>query len=188
MLKMREYGRNLTRLRKGQGKTQEELAELANRSTYCIQQVEAGQTNATIDTLVYITEALHTDWRVPWLLCWSEEEVLAAVRRVPQLCGDPENVLSCCQNIVLLRREKGMTQKELARMANVSTAWLRDIEHGCANVTIEKLEHIANALGLSLLELFVMDIPEEARLKVIRSTKLVMEEEHAEEEQQYVSI
>lgn len=174
MLKIQEYGRNIARMREVQGKTQAELAEAANRSIHCIQSVEAGRSNVTIDTLVCIAGALHTDWRMPWLICWRDEEIVTLVRRMPRLPGDPENALGFCQNIVLLRREKGMTQKELAYMAGISTVWLRDIEHGCANVTVRKLERIANALDISFLELSVMSVPEEMLLGMLRYTRTVM--------------
>ena len=175
MLKIQEYGGNIAIMQERQGKTQAELAEAANRSIHCIQSVEAGRSNVTIDTLVYITGALHTDWRILWLLCWRDEEIVAFVRRMPRLPGDPENVFGFCQNIVLLRRAKGLTQKRLACMAGMSAAWLRDIEHGCANVTVRKLECIANALGMSLLELSVMSIPEELLLEMLRHTRSAIE-------------
>lgn len=188
MLRMREYGENIASMREAQGKTQAELAEAANRSTHCIQSVEAGRSNVTIDTLVSITGALHTDWRVLWLLCWRDAEIVTFVRRLPRLPGDPKNVLGFCQNIVLLRKSKGLTQKRLARMAGVSETWLRDIEHGCANVTVRKLARVANALDMSLLELSVMSVPEAMLLERLRDTKAAMGAERPEGEPQYVSI
>ena len=58
-------------------------------------------------------------------------------------------------NIVKIRKEQKMSQEELAFRARISVSWLRDIEHGKANSSIDTLESIAEALGVELPILFL---------------------------------
>lgn len=51
------------------------------------------------------------------------------------------------QNILALRKEKNMTQEFLALEAEMSVSYLRSIEHGEANPSMETLSRIANALN-----------------------------------------
>lgn len=51
------------------------------------------------------------------------------------------------QNILQLRKEKNMTQECLALEAEMSVSYLRSIEHGEANPSMETLSRIANALN-----------------------------------------
>ena len=51
------------------------------------------------------------------------------------------------QNIVSTRKRKGMTQEALALNADMSVSYLRRIEHGTANPTLDALCRIADALG-----------------------------------------
>ena len=50
------------------------------------------------------------------------------------------------KNIVLLRKEKKITQEQLALNADMSVSYLRAIEHGAANPTMDALARIADAL------------------------------------------
>jgi transcriptional regulator with XRE-family HTH domain len=59
------------------------------------------------------------------------------------------------RRIRLRRKELRLTQRGLARAANLSSqrqAWT--IEHGLTGVTIETAQRIAHALGWSLSQLF----------------------------------
>ncbi|MDI3311932.1 MAG: helix-turn-helix transcriptional regulator [Thermoanaerobacterium sp.] len=47
-----------------------------------------------------------------------------------------------------------MTQKELAKKANISRSYLADVENGRYNPSIEVLTAIANALNIPIDELF----------------------------------
>jgi len=51
------------------------------------------------------------------------------------------------QNIVLLRRQRGVTQEDLALSAGMSPSYLRRIEHGKANPSVRTLCRIADALN-----------------------------------------
>lgn len=53
-----------------------------------------------------------------------------------------------------LRKEKGLSQEELADLANVHFTYIGKIERGEINATIESLYNITEALGVSIIELF----------------------------------
>ena len=145
-----EIGHNARHLRKGQGLTLEEVASLANLSVNCLQSVEHGRSNATADTLIHIAEALNIDSQVFGAFARANEDILSEIRKPPRLplkCGDP---LQVCENIILLRKERGISQKQLASIVGLSTTYLRYIEQGCANVTVGKLMDIADAFDLTL--------------------------------------
>ncbi len=52
--------------------------------------------------------------------------------------------------IVCLRKEKGFTQETLALETGISVSYLRSIEHGKANPTINELWKIAEVLEIEL--------------------------------------
>lgn len=53
-----------------------------------------------------------------------------------------------------LRMENGLTIAEVCKRANVSRGMLSKIENGLTSPSLEKLEHLANALGVTLSRLF----------------------------------
>lgn len=53
-----------------------------------------------------------------------------------------------------LRMENGLTIAEVSKRANVSRGMLSKIENGLTSPSLEKLEHLANALGVTLSRLF----------------------------------
>lgn len=57
------------------------------------------------------------------------------------------------QRIERLRKDKGMTQEELAEKADLHRAYFWDIENG-RNISIKTAYKIARALGVSLSQLF----------------------------------
>ena len=59
-LNINEIGKRLSRLRKSRGFTQEELAEKINRSERFISKIETGKSQASIETLVFLCDALKT--------------------------------------------------------------------------------------------------------------------------------
>ena len=52
--------------------------------------------------------------------------------------------------VIYLRKEKGLTQERLALECAISVSYLRLIEHGNANPTINELWRIAEVLGVEL--------------------------------------
>jgi len=53
-----------------------------------------------------------------------------------------------------LRESKGMSTRELARMAGISTETVYAIEHGKRQPSVTTLEKLANALGVAARDLF----------------------------------
>ena len=60
------------------------------------------------------------------------------------------------KRISYLREQKGITVNKLANLAGISQSFLRDIELGNKQPTIEYLSYICDALGIAL-ELFFHD-------------------------------
>ena len=56
--------------------------------------------------------------------------------------------------ITFLRTAKGYTVNKLANLSGISQSYLRDIELGKKNPTIEVLSLLCDALGISLLDFF----------------------------------
>ncbi|MBO1050716.1 MULTISPECIES: helix-turn-helix domain-containing protein [Nostocales] len=59
------------------------------------------------------------------------------------------------QRLHLIRKEQNLSMRSVARMAEISVAYLSKIEHDEANPTVDVLERLAKVLGLSLEELTV---------------------------------
>ena len=57
------------------------------------------------------------------------------------------------QRIEELRKEKGLTQEELAEKSGLHRAYFWDIENG-RNISIKTAYNVARALGIKLSELF----------------------------------
>jgi len=57
-----------------------------------------------------------------------------------------------------LRRQKNLSQRELARLTNISQAQVAELERGKRQPTVEVAERIAGALGVNLGDL---SLPEE---------------------------
>ena len=56
--------------------------------------------------------------------------------------------------IVYLRKQKGWSQLDLSIESGVNRNYLSDLENGRRNPTVDILEKIANALGITLEFLF----------------------------------
>lgn len=101
----------------------------------------------------------------------TEEAILSELRRSPHLPEHEGDVLQICGNIALLRKARGMTQARLACLSGVCPACLRDIEHGCSNMTIQNLLCVADAFGLSLTELNDCAMSEEELIGLVRKAR-----------------
>jgi transcriptional regulator with XRE-family HTH domain len=61
------------------------------------------------------------------------------------------------RNAARIRKERGLTQEQLAERCGLSQQYLSGLEHGRRNPTIVTLYEIANALGVSHVELVSPD-------------------------------
>lgn len=63
--------------------------------------------------------------------------------------------MNVSERIVSLRTSKNITTNKLANMAGISQSYLRDIELGIKNPTVEILRYICDALDISLQTFFL---------------------------------
>lgn len=57
------------------------------------------------------------------------------------------------KNIKKYRKQRNITQIDLAKKLNVSNAWLCKLENGNRNTTIFRLSEIASVLNIKLIDL-----------------------------------
>ncbi|MDN6657393.1 MAG: helix-turn-helix transcriptional regulator [Staphylococcus simulans] len=58
------------------------------------------------------------------------------------------------QNIKQIRKQRNLTQKQLADQIEISRSYLSDIENGRKNLSIKTVKKLADSLGLSVTDLF----------------------------------
>ncbi|MBE3569982.1 MAG: helix-turn-helix transcriptional regulator [Bacillales bacterium] len=58
------------------------------------------------------------------------------------------------ERIRTFRKEKGLSQEELADIANLHATYIGQLERGEKNATLESIEKVAKALEISLEDLF----------------------------------
>lgn len=62
-------------------------------------------------------------------------------------------------NIREIRKQKKMTQEELAEKCGLQTSFLAGVERGARNITIQTLEKITAGLEINAKELFELESP-----------------------------
>ncbi len=68
------------------------------------------------------------------------------------------------QRLERLRRDRGLSQRALARAAGVSNATISLIEHGRTDPSLGMLKRILDAMGISVADFFAMEMPAEERV------------------------
>lgn len=81
------------------------------------------------------------------------------------------------ERITQLRKEKGLTVNKLANLAGVSQSYLRDIELGNKQPTVEYLSYICDALGTTL-EAFFADTQARDELSALISALSTAQRTH----------
>ncbi|MBP7065500.1 helix-turn-helix transcriptional regulator [Ferrovibrio sp.] len=61
------------------------------------------------------------------------------------------------RNFARLRREKKLTQEQVADRSGLSQQYISDLERGCRNPTVITLYELAQALGASHVDLVAVD-------------------------------
>jgi transcriptional regulator with XRE-family HTH domain len=61
------------------------------------------------------------------------------------------------RNFGKLRREKGFTQEQFTEISGFTQQYISDLERGLRNPTVVTLFHLANALGISHIDLVQPD-------------------------------
>lgn len=174
MSKQNEIGQNIKTLRTARGYSQERAALESNLSVTWWRKIEKETEcpNLSLDTINRVAKTLGV---LPWVLevlSLSDKDLTAMIRKIPQIEQSAKEG-QIGTNIVLLRKKRKLTQKQLAKIAGVSSARLRDIEHGCANATVSLLERIAGALEVPLLALSVLTISEADVLAAVHSAQAI---------------
>lgn len=171
MLELVEIGQNVKTLRKSKGYSVEWAALESDLSPTWWQKIEKGQAGITVDTLRRIANTLNVEPIALGILSLSDEEITAILQEAPQIARQISKGTSIGRNIMLLRKERKLTQKQLAKAAGVSSSHLREIEHDCANATIALLGSIVKALEVPLLIIGALTISEEEVLAMARNAR-----------------
>lgn len=58
------------------------------------------------------------------------------------------------QRIKQLRQKKGLSQEQFAYLCELDRTYMTSVENGKRNVSLQNIKKIANALGVSISELF----------------------------------
>lgn len=85
-------------------------------------------------------------------------------KKIQKIIGD---------NIVRLRKQQGLSQEKLAHLAEIDRTYIGYIENGKYNPTITKLQDIADALKVSLLEIVSEYKPKSESVAISTVTTLV---------------
>ena len=175
MIHFVELGQNMAILRDQQGLSVEEVAFRARVCEKWWHAMEQEHRNTSIDTMQRVAQALNVEPLVLVIFSLTDAEihviVAAMVEAFPDAPIHHTTDIHPGSNVLWLREHRKMTQKKLAMEAKISTARLRDIEHCCANTTIEKLEDIAAALGVSLFTLYALTVPEQVILDMVHAAR-----------------
>lgn len=59
------------------------------------------------------------------------------------------------ERVRALRQQKGLSQEKLAELANLHRTYISSVELGERNVSLKNIQALADALGVSLEELFI---------------------------------
>ena len=71
------------------------------------------------------------------------------------------------EKLYALRKKSGLSQEQLALECEMSVSYLRRIEHGAANPTINELSRIAEALGAEFRNpIHIPELPDAAPEKL----------------------
>ena len=68
-----------------------------------------------------------------------------------------KRLVSFGERIRQLRKEKGLSQEAFAVVANIDRSYMGHIERGTKNVTLSKIHQLADALEITLKDLFSYD-------------------------------
>ncbi len=86
------------------------------------------------------------------------------------------------QRMKMLRMDAGMSQEKLAWAAGITPAFVGQIERNIKSPTVKTLEKLADALNISVAEIFSAPVPYDAEQKAaIRQINYQLREMSAEE-------
>jgi transcriptional regulator with XRE-family HTH domain len=62
--------------------------------------------------------------------------------------------LSFGTNLMAWRKHRGLTQEALGQATGIARTYISDIERGARNISLQNMARLAEALGISIPELF----------------------------------
>ena len=65
-----------------------------------------------------------------------------------------DTIKKLCQKIRIERQKRKMSQEKLAELADLNRNFVGMIERGETNLTVKKLENIANVFDIDIMDLF----------------------------------
>ena len=68
------------------------------------------------------------------------------------MCQSARNIIA--KNIYKYREQRGLKREELSLLLDYDPSYISKLEKGKVNITIDKIEAIANILEIKLLNLF----------------------------------
>ncbi len=71
------------------------------------------------------------------------------------------------KNIAQLRKERGLSQRELAEKAGITHSAISSIENAKVSPSVSSLQKIVNVFSLSLSEFFTLEQQENKEIKVV---------------------
>lgn len=77
------------------------------------------------------------------------------------------NAVEIGQNIVALRKAERLSQEQLALRAGMSVSFLRHIEHGRANPSLESLERLAEVLDVDVWVFMLLQKDDKSILSIL---------------------
>lgn len=83
------------------------------------------------------------------------------------------NKVEIGQNIVLLRKARHISQEQLALRLEMSVSFLRAIEHGRANPSLDSLRRLSETLEVDIWVFFLYRQDEESILAVLHEARNV---------------
>lgn len=75
------------------------------------------------------------------------------------------------QNLRVMRLVRGWSQEALAEAAGLDRSYVGDVERGLRNVSLDSLEQLARAFGISVPELLQEPDPAELGAQILRAIR-----------------
>lgn len=151
-----EIGKRIATIRKQKGLSQKELSEkIGLKSVQGLQKIEYGDFHPKKETLQKIAKVLGVsiieldDDLKETVDRWNQEH---DVKTIPEDCRPEETTFG--ERLKTIRKEKGFTQKSLAKETGLAEITIRQYEIGRCKPKDEALEKLANVLECDKYELW----------------------------------
>lgn len=151
-----EIGKRIATIRKQKGLSQKELSEkIGLKSVQGLQKIEYGDFHPKKETLQKIAKVLGVsiieldDDLKETVDRWNQEH---DIKTLPEDCRPEETTFG--ERLKTIRKEKGFTQKSLAKETGLAEITIRQYETGRYKPKDEALEKLANVLECDKYELW----------------------------------